>query len=713
VSVTANSFYLAWSSPADLPLPRYQIRMRREPTTAEVNKVISVVRQSGLLPDSSDRLQASARALVDSAFPFVPTANLVGNMYELPLTAEHTPDAQYTFLVLAHGITSFLMSNAVTVSTSDNTLALANVTWTATATSVQLSWSRVTERTAISIEFRIYFSKRGNADERFNLTENTLIDRQVLPISQAALNLSCFNSLIGSSSNCLLPFTTYRASVRILSSSGLHGAIQTLLFSTAESPLDPDYPPSLTLRGESLPTLVRMELSPPRLVNGPLVNCSVLLTYVVLNVTRNFTLPVLDRRDVLTFELKDLRPFSLYATIPVCSSRFGAVQGHLVNFTTAETVSSRLDPPTVRTGLVADGQRSVATWLAPDPIPGVILRYELALFVDSTALSATSSDKVFSGMLYQGNETFWALPMNLTDGYLAVRAVTRVGEGKWSSLTLSIAELLGLSKGSGGAPASSGSSDLLMETLVSSTVVCAFATFGAIAFVLFRRYSARKDVFHRVKQKISPEIMEALKRLNKGKNRAPRLIDLAHVHVLDLLGEGKFGCVFKAELDESEVNGAPGFLVAVKQSKEDAPEDAINEFLMEAVVMAQFAHPNIVNLIGYCCDRQTGEVVVVSQYCEHGSLLSYLQSHDDDEIYRLSIFFAIDIACGMNYIAQSGFVHRDLAVCVCLYVCVCVRVCMWVWVCVFVCVCVCITCVCVEEKSTCPLTARAGPQRAC
>lgn len=45
-------------------------------------------------------------------------------------------------------------------------------------------------------------------------------------------------------------------------------------------------------------------------------------------------------------------------------------------------------------------------------------------------------------------------------------------------------------------------------------------------------------------------------------------------------------------------------MVAVKMLKEEASADMQNDFQREAALMAQFDHPNIVRLLGWCPDAR-------------------------------------------------------------------------------------------------------------
>merc|ERR1719183_3167649 len=96
--------------------------------------------------------------------------------------------------------------------------------------------------------------------------------------------------------------------------------------------------------------------------------------------------------------------------------------------------------------------------------------------------------------------------------------------------------------------------------------------------------------------------------------------------MLDTIGKGQFGEVYKATLDESDNGGPPGYIVAAKTVlNAKASPEATRELESEALVMAQVpANPNLVSLIGVV--TRGDPLVLIISYCEHGSLLSLLKS---------------------------------------------------------------------------------------
>ncbi|XP_028418177.1 angiopoietin-1 receptor-like [Dendronephthya gigantea] len=135
----------------------------------------------------------------------------------------------------------------------------------------------------------------------------------------------------------------------------------------------------------------------------------------------------------------------------------------------------------------------------------------------------------------------------------------------------------------------------------------------------------------------------------------------------DILGQGEFGLVMKAVLTSEK---SSDMTVAVKSVKDIATDSDRKELFKELRLMANVGdHPNIVNLVGAC--SRGGPLLLIVEYCEHGSLLDFLKSHRQDvaengtfltsldQLTRLR--FAYDVSKGMAYLETKKIVHRDLA----------------------------------------------------
>ena len=135
----------------------------------------------------------------------------------------------------------------------------------------------------------------------------------------------------------------------------------------------------------------------------------------------------------------------------------------------------------------------------------------------------------------------------------------------------------------------------------------------------------------------------------------PREISRSSVELLDELGRGAFGLVYKGIM--REVASMPGYLVAVKSLHSSAGGSDRQELLEEAAIMAQFSHKNVVSLVGVVTVGKP--LLVVLEFMEHGSLKGYLEKNDVDE--KTKVLFAGDVAAGLDHVHSKGFVHRDVA----------------------------------------------------
>ncbi|XP_077236719.1 putative receptor-like protein kinase At1g80640 [Tasmannia lanceolata] len=123
----------------------------------------------------------------------------------------------------------------------------------------------------------------------------------------------------------------------------------------------------------------------------------------------------------------------------------------------------------------------------------------------------------------------------------------------------------------------------------------------------------------------------------------------------NILGEGGFGCVYKAYFNDS-------FIGAVKRL-ENRGQDFEKEFENEVDLMSRIQHPNIVFVLGYCIHGQTR--FLVSELMQNGSLESQLHgpSHGSTLSWHLRMKIALDAARGLEYLHEHcnpSVIHRDL-----------------------------------------------------
>jgi serine/threonine protein kinase len=99
-------------------------------------------------------------------------------------------------------------------------------------------------------------------------------------------------------------------------------------------------------------------------------------------------------------------------------------------------------------------------------------------------------------------------------------------------------------------------------------------------------------------------------------------------------------------------------IIAFQVLKPSATVMEKRAFMSEAALMAQFDHPNVVSLIGVCTAGDPH--VLVLQFCENGSLLSFLQARIGKRStpFQLKYEFMLGVAEGMTYLASLHVVHR-------------------------------------------------------
>ena len=110
--------------------------------------------------------------------------------------------------------------------------------------------------------------------------------------------------------------------------------------------------------------------------------------------------------------------------------------------------------------------------------------------------------------------------------------------------------------------------------------------------------------------------------------------------------------------------------VAVKTLPEMSSNQAELDFLMEALIMSKFNHPNIVHFIGVCFEKHPRFILL--ELLAGGDLKSFLREsrpkpdRPSPLVMKDLLLCAMDVAKGCEYLEGNHFIHRDIAARNCL-----------------------------------------------
>ncbi|KAL5197634.1 hypothetical protein ABZP36_001146 [Zizania latifolia] len=123
----------------------------------------------------------------------------------------------------------------------------------------------------------------------------------------------------------------------------------------------------------------------------------------------------------------------------------------------------------------------------------------------------------------------------------------------------------------------------------------------------------------------------------------------------NFLGEGGFGPVYKGFVDD----GVKPQAIAVKLWDPDGAQGH-KEWLAEVIFLGQLRHPNLVKLVGYCCEDE--HRLLVYEYMEHGSLENHLFKQIPAVLpWSTRLNIAVGAAKGLAFLhdAEKPVIYRD------------------------------------------------------
>ncbi|KAJ7951417.1 Strubbelig-receptor family protein [Quillaja saponaria] len=126
----------------------------------------------------------------------------------------------------------------------------------------------------------------------------------------------------------------------------------------------------------------------------------------------------------------------------------------------------------------------------------------------------------------------------------------------------------------------------------------------------------------------------------------------------NLLGEGSFGRVYRAQFDDGKV-------LAVKKIDSSILHNELSEDFTEIVSnISQLQHPNVTELVGYCSEH--GQHLLVYEFHKNGSLHDFLHLADEYSkplIWNSRVKIALGTARALEYlheVCSPSIVHKNI-----------------------------------------------------
>ncbi|KAM7477502.1 hypothetical protein LguiA_025715 [Lonicera macranthoides] len=119
-----------------------------------------------------------------------------------------------------------------------------------------------------------------------------------------------------------------------------------------------------------------------------------------------------------------------------------------------------------------------------------------------------------------------------------------------------------------------------------------------------------------------------------------------------VLEESYFGMVYKGKLGTKDNRGYYEMLVSIQKFNPEELQDD-EEWKAEVNYLGNLRHPNLLRLIGYCCDRV--HRFLVYEFMASGSLEKHLFNEDGETLnWKRRMKIALDVAKGLAFLHAAA-----------------------------------------------------------
>ena len=125
------------------------------------------------------------------------------------------------------------------------------------------------------------------------------------------------------------------------------------------------------------------------------------------------------------------------------------------------------------------------------------------------------------------------------------------------------------------------------------------------------------------------------------------------------LGVGSYGAVYKAKCDQLPC-AAKILHPVLFQTNDPGSRRILERFEQECGFLSSIKHPNIVQYLGVCRDRDSRLPVLLMELLD-SSLTTYLETSNKPLPYHVQVDLCFDIALAIAYLHSNGIIHRDLS----------------------------------------------------